>query len=317
MSKNEQRGCEKRTKVRRKNNKWPYIFCAPFLLAYFLFSLYPMIYSLQLSFFDWNGISEKVFVGVQNYVNLFTKDPLFFKALKNTVILMGFSTPITVILGMTVAYLLFDIGKGRRLYQTVNFFPYITTPVAIGFIFSYLFDWQSGYINKILTSIGILDEPFFWLGSEIASKVIIVIMIVWRWLGYYMTIYLAAMTAMPMEVYEAAAVDGASSFKIFTRITIPMLKGTTRFLIITSMIGGLQMFEEPKLLFSGWAALGNGRTGGPGYTALTVVWKFYNDAFNMDTRLGYGSAIAYSLFVIIMIFSIIGFKISGRREKHE
>lgn len=300
----------------RKKNKWPYIFCAPFLLAYFMFSLYPMLYSLQLSFFDWNGISEKVFVGIQNYVNLFTKDPLFFKSLKNTVILMAFSTPITVILGLTVAYLLFDISRGRRLYQTVNFFPYITTPVAIGFIFSYLFDWQSGYVNKILTSVGILDEPFFWLGSEIASKVIIVIMVVWRWLGYYMTIYLAAMTSMPMEVYEAAAVDGASSFKIFTKVTIPMLNGTTRFLVITSMIGGLQMFEEPKLLFSGWAALGNGATGGPGYTALTVVWKFYNDAFNMDTRLGYGSAIAYTLFVIIMLFSIIGFKISGRGEKN-
>ncbi len=299
----------------RKKNKWPYIFCAPFLIAYFSFSLFPMLWSFQLSFFDWNGIGEKIFVGVRNYVNLFTKDALFLKALKNTVILMAFSTPITVLLGLGVAYLLFDIRRGKRLYQTVNFFPYITTPVAIGFIFSYLFDWQSGYVNKLFEAVGLLDEPFFWLGSEIASKVIIVIMVVWRYLGYYMTIYLAAMTSMPMEVYEAAAVDGANRFQIFTKITIPMLKGTTRFLIITSMIGGLQMFEEPKLLFSGWAALGSGQTGGPGNTALTVVWKFYNDTFNLDTKLGYGSAIAYSLFVIIMIFSVIGFKISGRRDK--
>lgn len=170
-------------------------------------------------------------------------------------------------------------------------------------------------MNKLLTSIGILDEPFYWLNSEIASKVIIVIMIVWRYLGYYMTIYLAAMTSMPMEVYEAAAVDGASNLKIFTRITIPMLRHTTVFLVITSMIGGLQMFEEPKLLFGGWAALGGAQTGGPGNTALTVVWKFYNDAFNLDSKLGYGSAIAYSLFVIIMLFSIVGFKITGRGEK--
>lgn len=308
---------KKRGKVPGRTGKWPYLFCLPFLAAYFAFSLFPMLYSLQLSFFDWNGISEKVFVGIQNYVNLFTKDPLFFISLKNTIILMAFSTPITVILGLAVAYLLFDISRGKRFYQTVNFFPYITTPVAIGFIFSYLFDWQSGYINKLLTAAGILDEPYFWLGDEVASKVIIVIMVVWRYLGYYMTIYLAAMTAMPMEVYEAAAVDGAGSFKIFTRITIPMLKNTTRFLIITSMIGGLQMFEEPKLLFSGWAALGNGQTGGPGYTALTVVWKFYNDAFNMNSRLGYGSAIAYTLFVIIMIFTVIGFRLSERRGRDE
>ena len=298
-----------------KKNKWPYLFCLPFITAYLVFSLYPMLYSLQLSFFDWNGIGKKTFIGLQNYIKLFTKDPLFWKALKNTVILMAFSTPITVFLGLVVAYLLFDIKRGKRLYQTVNFFPYITTPVAIGFIFSYLFDWQSGYINKLFTATGILDEPFYWLNSAIASKVIIVIMIVWRYLGYYMTIYLAAMTSMPMEVYEAAAIDGASNLKIFTRITVPMLRHTTVFLVITSMIGGLQMFEEPKLLFGGWAALGGAQTGGPGNTALTVVWKFYNDAFNLDSRLGYGSAIAYSLFVIIMLFSIIGFKITGRGEK--
>lgn len=308
---------KKKKSALHKVNKWPYLFSAPFLIVYFLFSLYPMLYSLELSFFDWNGIGTKTFIGLKNYINLFTKDPLFFKSLKNTIILMAFSTPITVFLGLTVAYLLFDIGRGKRLYQTVNFFPYITTPVAIGFIFSYLFDWQSGYVNKILVWLGILDEPFFWLGSETASKVLIVVMVVWRWLGYYMTIYLAAMTSMPMEVYEAAAVDGASNLKIFTKITIPMLKGTTRFLIITSVIGGLQMFEEPRLLFSGWAALGNGQTGGPGYTALTMVWKFYNDSFNLDSRLGYGASIAYTLFVVIMLFTIVGFKISGRGNRNE
>ena len=308
---------KKKKSALHKVNKWPYLFSAPFLIAYFLFSLYPMLYSLELSFFDWNGIGTKTFIGLKNYINLFTKDPLFFKSLKNTIILMAFSTPITVFLGLTVAYLLFDIGRGKRLYQTVNFFPYITTPVAIGFIFSYLFDWQSGYVNKILVWLGILDEPFFWLGSETASKVLIVVMVVWRWLGYYMTIYLAAMTSMPMEVYEAAAVDGAGNLKIFTKITIPMLKGTTRFLIITSVIGGLQMFEEPRLLFSGWAALGNGQTGGPGYTALTMVWKFYNDSFNLDSRLGYGASIAYTLFVVIMLFTIAGFKISGRGNRNE
>ena len=101
----------KKKSALHKVNKWPYLFSAPFLIAYFLFSLYPMLYSLELSFFDWNGIGTKTFVGVQNYINLFTKDPLFFKSLKNTVILMVFSTPITVFLGLTVAYLLFDIGR--------------------------------------------------------------------------------------------------------------------------------------------------------------------------------------------------------------
>ncbi|MDO4444631.1 MAG: sugar ABC transporter permease [Bacillota bacterium] len=309
----------KKKSVLRRGNKWPYLFCLPFIAAYLAFSLFPMLYSFQLSFFDWNGIGTKTFVGLQNYFDLFTKDPLFWKSVWNTIVLMAFSTPITIFLGMLVAYLLFDIGRGKRIYQTINFFPYITTPVAIGFIFSYLFDWQTGYVNKILTGLGIIEEPYFWLQSEVASKVIIVIMIVWRYLGYYMTIYLAAMTAIPAEVYEAAAVDGASNFKIFTKITIPMLKNTTMFLIVTSIIGGLQMFEEPKLLFmGGWASMGNGATGGPGNTALTTVWKFYNDAFNLDSRLGYGSAIAYSLFIIIIVFSLIGFRLTkGRSDENE
>ena len=309
----------KKKSVLRRGNKWPYLFCLPFIAAYLAFSLFPMLYSFQLSFFDWNGIGTKTFIGLQNYFDLFTKDPLFWKSVWNTIVLMAFSTPITVFLGMLVAYLLFDIGRGKRIYQTINFFPYITTPVAIGFIFSYLFDWQTGYVNKILTGLGIIDEPYFWLQSEVASKVIIVIMIVWRYLGYYMTIYLAAMTAMPAEVYEAAAVDGASNFKIFTKITIPMLKNTTMFLIVTSIIGGLQMFEEPKLLFmGGWASMGNGATGGPNNTALTTVWKFYNDAFNLDSRLGYGSAIAYALFIIIIVFSLIGFRLTkGRSDENE
>lgn len=303
-----------RTKNMQKSNKWPYIFCLPFLGAYFLFNLFPMLYSFQLSFFDWNGVKTKMFVGLQNYITLFTKDPLFLKSLVNTIILMAFSTPITVFLGMAVAYLLFDIGRGKRFYQTVNFFPYITTPVAIGFIFSYLFDWQSGYINKLLLGTGLINQPFYWLQSEVASKAIVVIMIVWRYLGYYMTIYLAAMTSVSSEVYEAAAVDGASRLKMFISITVPMLKNTTIFLIVTSIIGGLQMFEEPKLLFSGWATIGNGQTGGPGNTVLTTVWKFYNDAFNMDSRLGYGAAIAYSLFVFIILFSIIGFKVTKGKD---
>ena len=309
----------KKKSVLRRGNKWPYLFCLPFIAAYLAFRLFPLLYSFQLSFFDWNGIGTKTFIGLQNYFDLFTKDPLFWKSVWNTIVLMAFSTPITVFLGMLVAYLLFDIGRGKRIYQTINFFPYITTPVAIGFIFSYLFDWQTGYVNKILTGLGIIDEPYFWLQSEVASKVIIVIMIVWRYLGYYMTIYLAAMTAMPAEVYEAAAVDGASNFKIFTKITIPMLKNTTMFLIVTSIIGGLQMFEEPKLLFmGGWASMGNGATGGPNNTALTTVWKFYNDAFNLDSRLGYGSAIAYALFIIIIVFSLIGFRLTkGRSDENE
>lgn len=306
---------QKTTKSRLSMVKvWPYLFCLPFLLAFLLFNFFPTLYSLGLSFFDWNGVSEKVFVGLQNYTDLFTKDTLFLKSLGNTAILMGISTPLTVALGLLLSNLLFNIKKGRMAYQTINFFPYITTPVAIGFIFSFLFDWQSGYINQFLSKAGIIDEPFFWLQSPWASRIIVVIMIVWRYLGYYMTLYLASMTSLSQDVYEAARVDGAGPFTIFFRITVPLLRNMTVFLVLTSMIGGLQMFEEPLLLFTGWANMGNGAMGGPDNAVLTTVWKFYNDAFRLDSRLGYASAIAYALFLIIAVVAFFAYRVSRQKE---
>lgn len=294
---------------------WPYIFCLPFVLSFAAFNMFPTLYSFFLSFFKWDGITEQSFVGLGNYIQLFTKDPLFLKSIGNTLILMGISTPLTVILGLLLAYLLFDIKRGKRLFQTVNFFPYITTPVAIGFIFSYLFDWQTGYVNKVLELLGLQGEPFYWLQDVWATRMIVVIMIVWQYLGYYMVLYLASMTSIPAEVYEAARVDGASSFTIFRKITMPMLKNTTAFLMITSIIGGLQMFEQPMLLLTGWAATGGVSAGGKDNGVLTTVWHFYNNAFKLDFQLGYGSAIAYTLFAIIMLFSIVGFRISKGRNK--
>ena len=287
-------------------------FCTPFLLGYLVFGLFPTLYSLWLSFFDWNGIKEKQFIGLDNYINLLTKDPLFYKAMANTTILMAISIPLTIMLGMMLAYALFNLTKGKTFFQTVNFFPYITTPVAVGFIFSYFFDWQSGYINQLLVNLGIIQEPFYWLMNPIASKVIIILMMLWKGLGYSMTIYLAGMTSISPDIYEAARVDGARTFQIFRKITIPLLKNITLFQVITSIIGGLQIFDDPLLLYSGWSGAGMGASGGPENAALTVVWKFYNDAFKMNSKLGYGASITYVLFAVILIFSIISFKISTR-----
>lgn len=198
-----------------KRNKWPVIFATPFLTAYGLFMLFPMLYSFYLSLFEYNGIVEKHFVGLSNYINLFTKDRLFLKSLFNTVLIMLMSLPVNLILGMVIAYLLFCLARGRRLFQVVNFLPYITTPVAIGFIFSYIFDWNSGILNGLLTHFGILEENYFWLQQPWSARLIVAIMIVWRNFGYCMMIYLSGMTAIDQDIYEAAAIDGAGKLKTF------------------------------------------------------------------------------------------------------
>ena len=296
-----------------KRNKWPVIFATPFLTAYGLFMLFPMLYSFYLSLFEYNGIVEKHFVGFSNYINLFTKDKLFLKSLFNTVFIMLISLPVNLILGLVVAYLLFSLVRGRRVFQVVNFLPYITTPVAIGFIFSYIFDWNSGILNGLLTHFGILEENYFWLQQPWSARLIVALMIVWRNFGYCMMIYLSGMTAIDQDIYEAAAIDGAGKLKTFFAIVVPLLKNVSVFLLITAMIGGFQMFDEPVQLYSGWSAASRS-VGGPEYSVLTVIWKFYDDSFGRSTRLGYGAAIAYTLFLIIGACSLFSFFWSNRKD---
>ena len=296
-----------------KRNKWPVIFTTPFLTAYGLFMLFPMLYSFYLSLFEYNGIVEKHFVGFSNYINLFTKDKLFLKSLFNTVFIMLMSLPVNLILGLVVAYLLFSLARGRRVFQVVNFLPYITTPVAIGFIFSYIFDWNSGILNGLLTHFGILEENYFWLQQPWSARLIVALMIVWRNFGYCMMIYLSGMTAIDQDIYEAAAIDGAGKLKTFFAIVVPLLKNVSVFLLITAMIGGFQMFDEPVQLYSGWSAASRS-VGGPEYSVLTVIWKFYDDSFGSNTRLGYGAAIAYTLFLIIGACSLFSFFWSNRKD---
>lgn len=303
-----------KAKSRKQGNiqKWPYLFALPFVLAFIVFQLYPIIYSFYLSLNDWNGIGDKTFVGLQNYIDLFTKDPLFFKSLYNTVIIMLMSLPLTLIVGIILAYITFQLMKGQRFFQTVNILPYIITPVAIGFIFSYLFDWQTGLVNLLLLKFGWLQEGFYWLQDPWTSRAIIALMIVWRNLGYFMAIFMAGMTGVPQDVYEAAKMDGATPIQTFIRITVPLMRNITVFLLITSIIYGLQLFDEPKLLYGGWS--GSTQVGGPDNTALTVIWKFVDDSFISNNRFGYASAVAYSLFVVIVLFSIFSYKLTGSKE---
>ncbi|NHN35463.1 carbohydrate ABC transporter permease [Paenibacillus agricola] len=292
---------------------WPYLFALPFILSYLIFHFYPVIYSLFLSFHDWNGIGEKTFVGLKNYTDLLTKDPLFYKSLFNTAFIMLISIPVTILLGVVMAYVTFHLTFGKRLFQTVNFMPYITTPVAIGFIFSYMFDWQSGILNQLLIRLDLVTEGIYWLQEPFIARCVIALMFIWRHLGYFMAIYLAGMTAIPQDIYEAAKVDGSSGAHTLVTITLPLLRNISVFLIVTSVIGGFQLFDEPKLLYGGWGA---NSVGGPDNAALTVIWKFIDNTFISDNRFGYGAAIAYTLFVIIIFFSMISYRLSaGKGEK--
>ena len=290
--------------------KWPYFFVAPFVIGYLVFNLFPTLYSFYISLFDWNGISNMDWVGIKNYVTIFTKDALYWKSLWNTLAIMLISVPFQIIIGLLLAQFTFQLksSKGQRLTQTTIFMPYIISPVIIGVIFSYIFDWQMGYLNDILMRLGIMKEKIYWLQQPGNIKWIIGVMNVWRQSGYCMVIYLAAMTAISYEVIEAAKIDGANAVQTFLRVIVPQLRSITTFLILTSVINGLQLFEIPAKLYTGSGTAGTS-IGGPGKAALTVIWKFYDNAFGSTMRLGYGAADLYVLFAIIVVLTICSHKL--------
>ncbi|WP_044297792.1 carbohydrate ABC transporter permease [Robinsoniella peoriensis] len=290
---------------------WPVVFIAPFIIFFFTFNLFPIIYSFFLSFTDWNGIGEKVFVGLDNYIRIFTKDTTFLKSLWNTLYIMVLGFPISVFLGLLIAAFLSNLKKFRNLFQTINFLPYITTPVAIGLIFTFLFDWNTGIINRIIEFFG--GEGINWLGNAKFAPVVIGIMIIWKCTGYYMALYLAGITSISTDIYEAAKVDGAGTVKTFFKITMPLLKPITIFITITSLIYALQLFDEPNLMFN---VSTTSIIGGPDRSCLTMVWNFYDVAFGSTARLGYGTAVSSTLFIIIVAASLIGMRFMNRKEEN-
>jgi multiple sugar transport system permease protein/cellobiose transport system permease protein len=283
------------------------IFLGPFFIFFITFNLYPILNSFFISLTDWNGIGEKVFIGLNNYIRIISNDVNFRKSLLNTIYIIFIANPLILIIGLLLANFLYGINQGRTVFQTINFLPYITTPVALGLIFSFLFDRGMGTVNEILKFLEIVQEGIYWLGSPRFAPWVLIILIVWKYTGYYMAIFLAGLTSVPEELYEAATIDGAGKATSFFFITLPMLKPIISFATITSFIGGLQVFDEPYLLFFPMF-------GGPERSVLTVVWNFYDISFRSSFRLGYGSAIAFVLFVIIMLVSALGTMLFGKKE---
>lgn len=295
--------------MKKYRTVWPFVFLAPFVICFLVFSLFPILYSFYMSTLDWAGYNEKVFVGFKNYINIFTKDKVFWKSVLSTlrIGLVGF--PISIFLGLIFAEMLSNVKHLKNVLQTANFLPYITTPVAIGMIFTFIFEEHVGILNKLIEFLG--GDAINFIGTAKWAPLIISFMIIWRNTGYFMTMYLAGITSISDELYEAAKIDGASRGQCFTKITVPLLKNVTTFLVITSTIYMFQMFDEANLLFTNQSS---STVGGPQQSCLTIVWNFYNQAFGSNPRMGYASAMACVLFVIIAIVSVIGLRLMNGKE---
>ncbi|HET9656240.1 MAG TPA: sugar ABC transporter permease [Kineosporiaceae bacterium] len=284
----------------------PYLLVAPFFVMFAVFGAFPILYTLYVSLTGWNtrrAGSENTFVGLTNYQNLLG-DEFFWNALRNTIGIGILSAVPQLILALWIAHLLNYRLRGRLFFRTGVLVPYVTSVASVALIFNELFARDFGLVNWLLGLVGI--SPVDWHSGSLASWTAVSVMVVWRWTGYNALIYLAAMQAVPFELYESAAVDGAGRFRQFWSITIPSLRPTIIFTVIVSTIGSLQLFGEP-LLFD----VSRNAQGGAAREFQTVVLYLYQQ-FWFNGRYGYASAVAWGLFVFIVLVVGVNLWLSRR-----
>lgn len=297
--------------IKRKHKldkgKYGLFFLIPYFVVYIIFGLYPIIYSLIISFEKWDGMSpDATFIGLKNYTNLL-HDPLFFQSIQNTMIMWGFTIVPQLIFGIVLAVLFNNAKfKGKEVFRAIYYLPNLITPAAVAVLFAFLFDWQTGAVNNILLSFHLISKPINWFLSANSSRGIMSLIGWWMWFGYSMIIFSAGLKNIPFELYESATIDGATAWQSFKSISVPLLRPTILYVGITSLIGGLQTFDIPYVMTSG--------AGGPDNKTITMVMYLYNTAFQ-NQNYGYGSAIGYGLFMIILVFSIISYKFINRNAE--
>lgn len=288
--------------INSKENLWGWIFIAlgTFLIGLFVF--YPMVQSLFMSMQTGKGNNLK-FSGADNYIRM-ASDPTLLKAIGNTFIYLIVQVPIMIILALIISSVLNDKNlKFSGFFRTAIFLPCVTGLVAYSIIMKSIFA-ADGLVNKLLMSIHIISGPIEWVTHPFWAKILIIIAITWRWTGYNMIFYLSGLQNIDHSIYEAAEIDGASPFKKFTSITVPLLKPIILFTTITSTIGTLQLFDEVM----------NITKGGPANATTTISKYIYDLSFTYTPDFGYSTAVAYLIVVMIIILAIIQFKIGGDKN---
>ena len=275
----------------KKENLAGFLFILPAIIPLMVFWILPVVFSGALSFTDWDMMSEKIrFMGLKNYTSLL-RDPNFGRVLKNTLVFAVGSTVPTIFLGMMTALVMNGARKGTGIYRTIIFAPYITPMVAISVVWSWIFEPRVGILNFIMRLAGLPESQ--WLQSSRSAMVSVLIVTVWKSLGWTMIFYMEAIRKVPQNLLESAAIDGAGGFLRFVKITLPMISPTTFFLVIMSTISSLQAYDQIQVLTQG----------GPAGATRTLLYYYYQEAFqNFNT--GKASAVAVILVIITVVLSL-------------
>lgn len=294
---------KKQNRLQAKENISGYAFVAPALICFILFMAFPFFLTLILSFFDFNFLKVKKlahlakymkFCGFENFVDM-TKDRRFIQSIINTAIYTVATVPASIVIGLALAYVMHGNIYGKKLLRLAFFIPYISSIVALGAVFKFLFR-EDGIINNVLLSLNLTSEAIKWSVDPAVSKIPIILLSIWSSLGYILIIYMAAIENVPRSLYEAATIDGASTFTQFMKITVPLISPTTFYLIIVRMIAVFKIFSSVNIFTMGSSITSN----------TSIVQEIYSSAFGSYTH-GYASAQSVVLLAIILIITAIQF----------
>lgn len=288
---------KKRGKLEQQNAA--YLLIAPSYLIYTFFILIPVIWTIAMSFTDYD-LSKANFVGISNYIQL-TKDPIFIKSVGNTLFYCVLAIVPAMVLGLALAMFLNQKLKGKGFLRTLFYLPNIFSMVAVSMAWLYLYDTTSGILNKVLKDIGMQAVP--WISSASMAMISIAIMSIWSTTGYNMILFLSGLQGIPDYLYEAASIDGATSWEKFIHVTIPMLKPTTFFVFVMACINSFQVFGQVLIVTNG----------GPMNSTTTIAHQIYRNGFEYY-KMGYASAQAVVLMVIIFAITLINMRFGGGDE---
>ncbi|MCG8452004.1 MAG: sugar ABC transporter permease [Spirochaetales bacterium] len=273
-----------------------WLFILPSVVLFMIFVALPALSAFYLSFTDYDILTETEWVGLANYAMLL-KDKIFFISLKNIVFYVALYVPLMVVFSLSMAVAVNQSFRGVGVFRTIFYIPSLTSAIAASTVWLWILNPHYGVLNQVLAAIGIVGPA--WLAMSSTAMMSIVMVTLWQGAGGNMILFLAGLQGISKELYESAMMDGAGRIQSFFRITLPLMRPTTFLVIILSMIGSFQLFDQAFALTQG----------GPGYATMTPVYMIYNEGFNL-LNMGYASSMAVLLFLVILLFTILSFKLN-------
>ncbi|GEA86411.1 carbohydrate ABC transporter permease [Cellulomonas cellasea] len=296
----EQRAKQANRRLHKSEHRWALAFVAPPVVGFLLFTVYPVVFAAYASLTSWNGLGPMTFVGLDNYTRLLS-DEYFRTSLWNTFFYM-IGIPIGLVLAMLLALALNRKIPGRTALRTIYYVPVISSLAAIAIVWQFAYNGDFGLVNQVLSWFGVQGPD--WLANTATVKPALILMAIWKGLGYSMLLYLAAIQSVPSSLLEAAALDGANAFQRFRSITLPMVRPVTFFLIVTNIIAGSQIFTEINIMTP---------TGGPEFSSASIVWYIVRQAFRYQ-QMGYATAMSIVLGILVFVITVVQFRLNRRNS---